>query len=503
MSIVKTGTPSREPVNHLADEHLERLVLGSVLLRPDTLAGLDLVESDFYSEANRTIWRALVRLVADGSPIGTESLRAELLDRGRLQAVGGLEYLLALTDTIPGDDLPVSRLREKALLRSVRESALRAAAQCDAGNLEAATGIIAKAHTVRLEETKPAGPTWRWLSDTVMGALRPIGQRLPTGFQTLDDATRGGIPLGRFIVLVGAPGAAKTTLSVFLADHWERSGATVFYIAADEPAEGIITRLGQLSGWSRDALEAEGDIGDSVRSGFASRSAGRRIAVLDPDAGGASLEQAAAALQESAGGSPRVLVVDSLQTVRCDAASGAESSRERMDAVSATCKSIARTGTLVVAISEMSRAGYRGDTGNISALAAAKESGSIEYGASLVLGLRSVKGERGQTDVEVAKNRLGGDKPDFRLQIDFDRASLAEIPMPDREAEKQSKEIELFERIRVEILRAVASTRIGSKNAICAAVGMDRNRTLKVIASMEARGEIVNDDGQYRPGRRF
>jgi hypothetical protein len=120
-----------------------------------------------------------------------------------------------------------------------------------------------------------------------------------------------------------------------------------------------------------------------------------------------------------------------------------------------------------------------------------------------VLGLRSVKGERGQTDVEVAKNRLGGDKPDFRLQIDFDRASLAEIPMPDREAEKQSKEIELFERIRVEILRAVASTRIGSKNAICAAVGMDRNRTLKVIASMEARGEIVNDDGQYRPGRRF
>lgn len=302
---------------------------------------------------------------------------------------------------------------------------------------------IRAAMAAAVAANEPPPPAYRRLSEMV-GALQPIGQRMATGFASLDEATRGGVPLGRVVVLAGAPGAAKTGLSVYLASQWERAGCAVVYLASDEPAEGVITRLGQNAGFSRDGLESEGAAGDAIRAEFARRSADRAMAVIDPDADTSmcTIEDAERALLHLAGDRPRVLVVDSLQTARCAAADGAESLRERIDAKLAVIKAIAKRGTLVIAISEMSRAGYRSNSrgDNISALAAGKESGSIEYGASLLLGLRSVAGETGMVDVEVAKNRLGGSKPELRLRLDFDRASFAEVDRPESSDDDDAKQ---------------------------------------------------------------
>ena len=86
----------------LYDLELERAVLGTCLMRPETMLGLELEDSDFWSDAHRTIWRALLWVHADGEIVDTWRLRGRLLDEGKLQAVGGDEYLLGLTDTIEG-----------------------------------------------------------------------------------------------------------------------------------------------------------------------------------------------------------------------------------------------------------------------------------------------------------------------------------------------------------------------------------------------------------------
>jgi KaiC/GvpD/RAD55 family RecA-like ATPase len=281
-------------------------------------------------------------------------------------------------------------------------------------------------------------PKYALLADAIPQLLRPVGRRLTTGWTTLDDALRGGLPVGRVMALIGAPGSGKTGVAVGCMDRWERQGCACVYVAADEPAAGIVTRLGQQDGWSRDALESDGDIGAAVRAGFVERSRGRAVVVVDPDAddGPQTLEEAAEVLFELASGRTPVLFVDSLQTVRCAAAELAENSRDRMDAIVRVCKAIARRGALVVEISEMSRGGYRtGDRGtDISALAAGKESSSIEYGAAVVPGLRSVRGEHNLVDVEVAKNRLGGAKPELRLKLDPDRATFQEVERPANES---------------------------------------------------------------------
>ena len=334
--------------------------------------------------------------------------------------------------------------------------------------------------------------------------MRPVGQRMPTGFETLDSATRGGLPLGRFVVLTGAPGAAKTGLATYMLHRLEQLGCACAFLAADEPADAVVVRLGQLSGWSRDALEREGEEGSAARAMFAQGVVGRMIAVVDPDdanAGSLTIEDVHAALVEFAGQEPRVLVVDSLQTAACAAAAGSETARERMDAKIAVLKSIAKTGTLVFAISEMSRGGYR--SGNqafdTSALAASKESGSIEYGASLLLGLRSVKGLIGQIDVEVAKNRLGNSKPKFRLRLDFDTACFTEIAMPDslerRSSNDRVRNAAATDRVR----EAVRKHRnLKSINKILAVCTGNRTDNHHAIQALEVTGELQKVGGTYR-----
>jgi KaiC/GvpD/RAD55 family RecA-like ATPase len=355
-----------------------------------------------------------------------------------------------------------------------------------------------------LEAAKlPPRPPYQSLSDMIAVSLRPVGSRLVTGFATLDDATRGGIPSSRVVVLAGAPGAGKSGLAVYLMDCWERSGCAVVYLASDEPAEGIITRLGQLAGYSREGLECEGEVGDSVRGGFAKSVADRSIVVIDPDADEnmASIEQAEQALLHLAGARRRVLVVDSLQTARCGAASAAESARAAIDAKLGVLKAIAKRGTLVVAISEMSRAGYRSGarTENISALAAGKESGSIEYGAALLLGLCSVKGEPGAVDVEVAKNRLGGNKPEFRVQIDFARASFAEVCRPDNDQERMHGEENKAARLREKVLSVVAQHReLRSATAIVRKVKSGKQAVLDMVRELEEEGVLVKVGGAFR-----
>jgi hypothetical protein len=181
-------------------------------------------------------------------------------------------------------------------------------------------------------DTVQRAPRYQLLTESIAHAMRPVGQRLSTGFETLDEAVRGGIPLGRVVALLGAPGAGKTGLAVYLMCLWELAGCAVAYLAADEPAEGIITRIGQHDGCSRELLESEGSVGDVARAELAARSVGRGIIVIDPDADESmrTIEDAHAALvhfacdrQQTAmrPRAPRVSANASTRSWRCSRAS--------------------------------------------------------------------------------------------------------------------------------------------------------------------------------------
>jgi hypothetical protein len=78
-------------------------VLGSLLIDPDAIVEvLDyLCPDDFYREAHRATYAAMVDLHHNGTPADLITLTDELARRGKLEDIGGLSYVSSLANTVP------------------------------------------------------------------------------------------------------------------------------------------------------------------------------------------------------------------------------------------------------------------------------------------------------------------------------------------------------------------------------------------------------------------
>lgn len=476
----------------LQDIELEKQFLGSCIIYPELILQSQVIASDFYSGSNETIWSALLRLLADGIDVNTISLRGHLLDIGRLASVGGDEYLLGLTDTVPLKSHDYRRLRRLARQRQI-QSIARSITSANPDDLDALLSRF-EAAKLELDAISTQGVRAPTLEECIP-AIAMTGPRLPIGLPTLDNATRGGIPMGRFVSIVGAPGASKTNLSTWLCDGWERAGCGVLYVAADESRESIVTRIGQLDGFDRDLLEG---LDPGRRNAFQRNARSRALKVVDPFGDKILLEQCEAELVDLAAGRPRVMIVDSLQRVPSSGAAAFETRREQLEYLVELLDQVAKRGTLVIVISEMSRAGYRTgkrDT-DISALAAGAETRAIEYASHLQIGLKPVRGERGIIDLEVAKNRLGPDKPEIRLTLDFANLGFREIEKPaDDEADRERSK---SNSLRARVLATCVKEECRTVNAIVRAGGMRKRDGTAMIRELVEEGALRRIDGVYR-----
>jgi replicative DNA helicase len=421
----------------LCDLESERTFLCSCITKyPELILESGLAAHDFYSGANETVFAALLHLVANGIEVSDLTLQSRLRDAGLLGSVGGGEYIESLVAVIPDRKHDFIRLRRLARQRELQQigRSLGAAGGDEFHSLCLRFG--AKQREVDALVGERQAPPYMLLGEFFEREVRPIGERLSMGFASLDASMRGGLPPRQLIALLGAPGSRKTSLATYWADLWERAGYAVVFLAGDEAGSKIAIRLGQLAGVSRDGIEAEGDEGDASRACAVAQLRGRRIVLLDPRVmqGTTTIETAERVLLHLAGDRPRVLMIDSLQSVFTEASFTAADERERITLGINLCRGIADRGAIVVAISEMSRAGYRtGDrSSDVSVLAAAKESGRVEYAADLLMGARPVLEEPLLMDLEIGKSRPG-DKLELRLKFDRDRASFAETAAPLRD----------------------------------------------------------------------
>ncbi|MCC6901785.1 MAG: hypothetical protein IT377_22640 [Polyangiaceae bacterium] len=229
----------------------------------------------------------------------------------------------------------------------------------------------------------------------------------PTGIAPLDDLTGGGPVYGTRWYLAGAPDAGKTGLLVHLAHVYALRGIAVGLLAVDEDAGDLVTRLAQRIGHARSACEArDPEVLDEMRAALGD------LPIRMYDARW-TIESAADDLARYAAdrGSRAMLGVDSLQTVGCDAEVGADMAE--VAAVTARVHAIRAVATrhrlIALATSEQGRGAYASrDVGQrTTALASAKWSGAVEYGARVLVALNSVVGESDLIDAEIAKNKHG------------------------------------------------------------------------------------------------
>ena len=110
-----------------ANVSAEKTVLVSCLIFKDLLdefAGL-LEPGDFYSPANYVIFETMIDLYAKGIPVDVSILKAQLEGCGKLEQIGGYDYLSQLLDEPTAVD-PIhyaALIRDKKIKRQLIETA--------------------------------------------------------------------------------------------------------------------------------------------------------------------------------------------------------------------------------------------------------------------------------------------------------------------------------------------------------------------------------------------
>jgi KaiC/GvpD/RAD55 family RecA-like ATPase len=264
-------------------------------------------------------------------------------------------------------------------------------------------------------------------------------EHVATGFPRLDELTGGGPVLGSRWYLMGAPDAGKTAVLVqWLHELARRPGFVAGLLAVDEEPGDVATRIVQREGWRRFDCERREPL---MLTEIAERLAGLPLRLYGGDW---TIEEAAADLAIFARerGARAALGVDSLQTVTSAAEDPKTSLRELVTARTKAIRAVAEQHRIwVCATSEMARGAYRSVEAaeQTDDMAAAKESGAVEYSARVLLALRSVKGEPDLVELRIAKNKHGPSRERVFLRIDRSRQILGETEAPaepDLEAEQ-------------------------------------------------------------------
>ncbi len=190
-----------------ADTAPETLDVAAGIVKPD----------DFYSDANRRIFRALLAIRDAGEPIEVLSLHRRLESAGELEATGGAAYIGEILQEI---SLPFHAafysgiIADKAKLRRAAYVAAGLLAECQAPDataskvkqlLDAATNELDGCASIRLVGAR------QWVVDGIAGIETKAEPTIPTGFPALDEKLFGGLRKKNQVVLGARPRVGKTT----------------------------------------------------------------------------------------------------------------------------------------------------------------------------------------------------------------------------------------------------------------------------------------------------
>src|SRR5215472_3529789 len=113
----------------------EQAVLGSLLVSGDGITRvIDIVEPEyFYRKAHQIIYAAMLDLFDDNEPIDIVTVSQYLKDEGKLDGVGGRQYITDLSLSIATTanlEYYARIVRDKALLRNLIKAGTEIVGQC-------------------------------------------------------------------------------------------------------------------------------------------------------------------------------------------------------------------------------------------------------------------------------------------------------------------------------------------------------------------------------------
>ncbi len=415
----------------------EQAVLGGILLENDSinrvLEVLAYDGTDFYREAHRRLFRAMVSLFDKNSPIDVVTITDMLKTDDALESVGGLSYIGALLESTPtaaNINYYARIVKEKSILRRLISASTEIIGRCYEGGesieefLDDAERLIFQ--VAQAKEKKSLYPMKEIIKDAFQAIEKLYEKKehitgVSTGFKDLDNLT-SGLQRSDLVIIAGRPSMGKTAFCLNIAQHVAcETVKPVAIFSLEMSKEQLVQRF--LSSKAKVELHR-------LRSGFLREEDWGKLTsaigtlyeapiYIDDTAAMTALEMRAKARRWKADLNLELVIIDYLQLMR---GRGRSDNREQEIAeISRSLKAMAKELDIpVIALSQLSRRAEQRE-GSKPQLSDLRESGAIEQDADIVMFVYRrgqydpcdcpkdlcTCGRRREAEIRVAKQRNG------------------------------------------------------------------------------------------------
>ena len=410
------------------DLEAEQAVLGCMLTDKDSVISAveTLTEEDFYREDNKLIYKAILNLYNRAAPVDIITLKDELSSMGKLDAIGGLEYLAELPEKVPTTtnvERYIKIVEEKSTLRSLIRTAN------DIINLgydptEDVEDIMDNAEKKIFNIMQKKNQTgYSSIKDILVDSfteLEDLYNRkqhvtgVPTGFIDLDNRT-AGLHNSDLILVAARPAMGKSAFALNIATNAAISagtGVAIFSLemSKEQMANRILGSVAMVDGNSIRTGRIADD--DWIKLATASGELSQTGIYIDDTPGISVMEIRAKCRKLKMEKNIGLVVIDYLQLVQ-GSNKRAGSREQEISEISRSLKILAKEINVpVIALSQLSRAPEQRPD-HRPMLSDLRESGAIEQDADIVMFLyrddyyNQDSEKKNIAEVIIAKHRAG------------------------------------------------------------------------------------------------
>ncbi len=238
MEVARKSNPPSPLPNHSdyrvppQDLEAEQSVLGAMMLSSEAIRLVIPIckAEDFYREAHRKLYQAIVALDDRKEPVDIITLSNELKRMGEFETIGGVSALTSLIERVPTSanaEYYANIVKEKSSSRKLIAAATQVVSDAYEDSMPVKELLDNAEHRIfeatELRESKDfssikdlIGNSYEYVNNLSDQKMHITG--VPTGFYDLDDLTAGLQP-AEMIVVGARPSMGKTSLALNIAQH--------------------------------------------------------------------------------------------------------------------------------------------------------------------------------------------------------------------------------------------------------------------------------------------
>ena len=233
-------------------------VLGAMLQDSNAVlrAAEQLVPDDFYHPEHKEIFTVLTDMNRRQTAIDLVTVQTELANKGSLDGIGGVKYLMKIIRDVPtaaNVQEYIRIVREKSTLRKLIRASQDIMKDCYSQSRELQEVLSGAERSIfDIVMNRQGGEELKPLSEALTIAYQKIEELakqkgelagVPTGFIDLDSMLTGLHP-GELIIVGARPAMGKTSFAMNIAEHASvNKGKTVAVFTLEMPREQIALRM--------------------------------------------------------------------------------------------------------------------------------------------------------------------------------------------------------------------------------------------------------------------